>query len=46
MNKYPDYTISGFKGVPEDKLVLGVLASTSAGGAAYYATPNNVKSAM
>jgi|KNS10NT17metaT_FD_contig_61_44261_length_1703_multi_2_in_0_out_0_2 hypothetical protein len=43
LNKYSEYTISGFDGVPAKKLVMGVLASTSAGGAAYYAPPATVK---
>lgn len=32
--------IPNFKGVSGDKLIMGVLASTSAGGSQYYASPN------
>lgn len=46
MNQYPDYKIPGFSGVPASKLVMGLLASTSAGGASYYAAPSVVKSAV
>lgn len=36
--------IPNFKGVPRSKLVLGLIASTSAGGAAYYAAPSTISS--
>lgn len=39
-------TIPNFSGVPANKLVIGVLASTSAGGAAYYATPDMIAAAF
>jgi chitinase len=35
--------LSGFKGVAPDKLVMGLLASTSAGGSAYYREPSVLK---
>jgi chitinase len=38
--------IPNFSGVPASKLVIGVLASTSAGGAAYYATPDMIAAAF
>lgn len=34
--------IPGFAGVAGEKLIMGILASTSAGGAAYYATPDTI----
>ncbi len=39
-------TIPNFSGVPANKLVIGVLASTSAGGAASYATPDMIAAAF
>jgi chitinase len=36
--------IPNFKGVAGDKLMMGVLASTSAGGAAYYYRPDIIES--
>jgi chitinase len=38
-----DSPIPNFKGVAGDKLMMGVLASTSAGGAAYYAVPDTIR---
>lgn len=35
-------TIANFSGVDGNKLFIGVLASTSAGGASYYATPQTI----
>lgn len=35
--------LPNFKGVSGDKLLMGVLASTSAGGAAYYAPPSVIR---
>jgi chitinase len=35
--------IPNFKGVDGNKLVMGVLASTSAGGSQYYAPPNVIR---
>jgi chitinase len=46
MNKYPDYEIPGFIGVPENKLMIGTLASTSAGIAKYYTGGEAVKDAV
>jgi chitinase len=43
----PDLTLrsplSGFKGVAPEKLVMGLIASTSAGGSAYYREPSVLK---
>lgn len=41
-----DQVISGYKGVPANKLVIGVLASTSAGNASYYTGSSNITSAI
>ena len=46
MNKYPNYTIPNFNGVPANKLIMGVLASTSAGIASFYAPPTALKAAI
>lgn len=37
-----DTPIPGFSGVPGEKLLIGVMASMSAGGAGYYATPATI----
>ena len=39
-------TIPNFSGVPANKLIIGVLASTSAGGSSYYATPQMIENAF
>ena len=41
-----DQPISGYNGVPANKLVIGVLASTSAGNAAYYPGSTNIATAI
>ncbi|MBK2046231.1 hypothetical protein IB644_06675, partial [Allofrancisella guangzhouensis] len=45
MNKL-EYKIPGFSGVPENKLIIGLLASPSAGISTYYAEPTEVKKAV
>ncbi len=37
---------SVFAGVPQNKLIIGLLASTSAGGSAYYALPSTIVSVI
>jgi len=37
-----DYKIPNFSGVPANKLIMGLLASSSAGGKSYYATPEQL----
>ncbi len=39
MSQWGSKPISEFSGVAPNKLIMGVLASTSAGNAAFYATP-------
>ena len=41
-----DQPISGYNGVPASKLVIGVLASTTAGNASYYTGSTNLSTAI
>jgi chitinase len=41
-----DEPITGYNGVPANKLVIGVLASTSAGNSSYYAGSTNIATAI
>jgi chitinase len=46
INQYPTYQIPNFKGVPPEKLVMGVPASTNAANPAFYVNGTEIRRAI